>query len=181
MPSMQPQEHACGGRPLAAPDAKRESRSLAAQAPPRRTQVQRPGPACTRSASGCFGSRILHSGWRQVQARRGSETQASDGPASKPAIGGGGGESHKEVRKPVGDGSALDAGGLRKAGSETQASDGPASKPATGGGGRESHKEVRKPVGHGKAAAAGDEPPAATLTKGPHSSKARHILAAHSM
>ena len=42
--------------------------------------------------------------------RRGSETQASDGPTSKPATGGGGEESHKEVRKPVGDGNALDAG-----------------------------------------------------------------------
>ena len=106
-------------------------------------------------------------------------------------MGGGGGESHKEVRTPVGDGNTLDAGGLRKAGSETQASDGPTSKPAIGGGGRESHKEVRKPVGdgnaldvgdagHGKAAAAGDEPPA-TRTKGPRSSNARRILAAHSM
>ena len=108
-------------------------------------------------------------------------------------MGGGGGESHKEVRTPADDGNALDAGGLRKAGSKTQASDdGPTSKPAIGGGGRESHKEVRKPVGdgnaldvgdagHGKAAAAGDEPAAAKLTKGKHSSKARRTLAAHSM
>ena len=42
--------------------------------------------------------------------RRKSEAEASDGPTSKPAIGGGGEESHKEVRKPVGDGNALDAG-----------------------------------------------------------------------
>ena len=31
--------------------------------------------------------------------RRKSETEASDGPTSKPATGGGGGESHKEVRR----------------------------------------------------------------------------------
>ena len=46
----------------------------------------------------------------KASKKAGSEMQASDGPTSKPAIGGGGEESHIEVRKPVGDGNALDAG-----------------------------------------------------------------------